>query len=330
MRKGHNILTTEHRPTQQKMQNNQWITAPETTPIDTSQLQAAVPAEVWFSNERIAKDYIHAYHSSLADRNLDSDADSIQVVTAMDSLTGKLIDNIQLSPLQTVQHTEMPATMRSIPYLQQQKDWIFLIILAAFILIGSVRVGAPKFITGLFHAIFSETKWTKITESIKLQNRRASLQLSILYHLTIPLLVYEFVADQQVSILNHKNILLYFILLLAWLTLFGIRTAGYMILGYVFDTKQQTIQFLQASLIFTNLSGLLIFPISLLIPFIDPTYYQILFRLGLSIFIVLYIWHLSKGIKIILDDFLSIFYMFLYLCALEILPLIWLFKLFAG
>ncbi len=312
------------------MQHNQNTATPETIPYEAGQMQNAWPGEVWFSDQRIAKDYTHATQLNNAVQNLGRDADSIQVVTTKDSLAEHLSSTIRQRTTTATTHTELATDLRAVPYIQQQKDWIFSIVLIAFILIASVRVGAPRFITELFQAIFSETKWNKTMESLKLQNRRASLQLFILYHLTAPLFIYEILVYQQINVFNQNNILSYLAILLAGLALFGIRTAGYWLLGYVFETRQKTLQFLQASLIFTNIAGLLILPISLLFPFIDPTYYQMLLRLGLSLFIVLYIWLISRGIKIILDDFLSIFYMFLYLCALEILPLLWLYKLFAG
>ncbi len=312
------------------MPHNQLINTSDSTPHDTLPVQSVPTGTYWFPNQRIATDYIHAYNSAASHQHLESDADSIHIVTAHDSLAQYLATTIYRHTPTATTTTTMPTTLRSIPYIGQQKDWIFSIIIISLILIAFIRVGAPHFITELFQSIFSENKWHKVTETIKMQNRRASIFLFANYHIAVPLFIYEFLVTQRISILNLSDIRLFLVILLVWLTLFGIRALTFRILGYVFDTAQQTTQYLQLSLIFTNITGLVLIPICLLIPFIDPAYYQITFRLGFALFILLYLWHLSKGIKIILDDLFSVFYMFLYLCALEIAPLIWLYKLSAG
>ncbi len=312
------------------MQDNQLIITTDTIQNVTLPIQPALQKESWFTSERIANDYIHAYQSSTSRHHLNSDADSIQIFTQADSLTRQLINNIHRHIPPATTHTEMPATLRTTPYIQQQKEWIFSIVFFVFILIASVRVSAPQFITELFQSVFSSTKWKKITDAIKLQNKRTTLLLFTIYHIITPLLIYEFLISQQFSLFNLQDIRLYLIIFAGWLVLFAIRTAGFQFLGYIFDTKQQTSSYAQVSLIFTNITGLVLIPFALLIPFIEPAHYQLLFQVVIILFILLYIWHLTKGIKIILDDFLSLFYMFLYLCALEIAPLLWLYKLAIG
>lgn len=312
------------------MQNNPLTDIARNGSADTLVAPKAINNDGWFSDQRITEDYHHAYRIETAQAGLNHDADTIQLVTNKDSLAHILASSIGQLPQPTSRWTEIPHQPRTIPHIQQQKEWIFPVILLAFILIGSVRVGAPKFITELFQAIVSETKWNNLSESLRQQNRKAALQLSIVYHLTLPLLVYEFLAHHQITIFNQAGGILYLMMLFAAILLYALRTTGYRILGFVFETRLQTIQFLQVSLIFTNITGLFLLPITLLIPYISPSYHGMMFRLGASLFIVLYIWHLSKGFKIILEGFLSIFYMFLYLCALEILPVLWLYKLFAG
>lgn len=278
----------------------------------------------------IRQNYIEDYWVSAAYANLASDIDTIIVHTQADKLTNELISTISERASHTAKTVQMPATPRQEPHLMSQKSWIFPVVLLAVVLLGVIRHSTTNFITELFQSIFSDTKWIKTSESLKLQNRTPATIMFMVYHLILPLIVYEIFIDQRISVGIDNDLIVYLLIFIAGLALFGLRYGSYALLGYIFNTNQSTSHFLNASFIFTFIMGIILLPFALVIPFANPLWYSILFRVAISLFVLFYIWMLLRGIKLISDSFLSIFYMFLYLCALEIIPVIWLFKLLTG
>jgi hypothetical protein len=65
-----------------------------------------------------------------------------------------------------------------------------------------------------------------------------------------------------------------------------------------------------------------ILPVICLIPFVKETLQMNLVHIGAGIFIIMYLMQIGRGIKIILKETLSLYYIFLYLCGLEILSLL--------
>lgn len=284
----------------------------------------------WLTLQNLNDDYFNALNIEDAIAKLNADSDTIVNTTQADIITKQLISTIH-KRLNPETRQVLPETqLRTQPFIHQQKDWIIPVVLLTLIMIGFLKKTVPNYISTLFQSVVSDTKWNHISETLNLQNRKPGRILFFVYHITLPLVVYEYLASQGISLMNYPNLTLFALVILAALLLYLLRFFGYWILGYIFETTNEMSQFLQASLIFTNIMGILLLPFGLLMPFINPEYYPLLFKLSASLFIIMYLYHILRGAKIILNSFLSLFYMFLYLCALEIVPVIWLYKLLVG
>lgn len=294
--------------------------------VDSSQ-QAVVDTAMY---QLLRKSYIDDYNYASTQIRLNADADSITVSTAADSLTLALKNSIRPIFHTAKAHVEKETKLRHDSQILQQKDWILPIVLLAIIIFGWIRQTTPKYLGELSMSLLSDLHWSKIIQEVRLQYKRPSLLLFAVYHLIIPLIIYEFFAISGMSVAGHQGIVLYLIIMLAVTLLLVLRYSVYRLLGYIFDTGDQTGLFMQTSMLFTNIVGACLIPLALAIPFVNSEWQFILLKLGASLFVVLYVWMLFRGFKIILDGLLSIFYMILYLCALEIVPVLWLFKLLAG
>ncbi len=274
--------------------------------------------------------YEDGYQVSNSFRRLNSDADSINIYTSTDALADSLVRSLRNKVRTEAVPPAKDARLRYEPVMTQQKDWILIVLLIGVVLFGFIRQTTPKFFGELLQALLSDIRWNKIVQAVKQQYSKSSRLLFLTYQLITPLLIYEFFVSQGVAVAGQQGVILYLMILVALILLFSLRYSTYLLLGFVFDTGQQSRHFMQASIIFTNITGVLLIPVALVVPFVNPAWQLILLKFGASVFLVLYGWMLFRGVKIILDGFLSIFYMFLYLCALEIIPVIWLYKLFAG
>jgi hypothetical protein len=101
-------------------------------------------------------------------------------------------------------------------------------------------------------------------------------------------------------------------------------------LGFIFEHEDETSEYLFNVRNSIRIMGLSVLPFVALIawtPYILPVY---LFTGGFMLLAILYLLLLWRGVIIFLKKHFSVFYLFLYLCTLEIIPLLIAVKLLAG
>ena len=72
--------------------------------------------------------------------------------------------------------------------------------------------------------------------------------------------------------------------------------------------------------------GIVLLPIISILPYVPDSIAPWVFYAGFFVIILLYILRIFRGLQISFKNRLSIFYLILYLCALEIMPTLILFK----
>ncbi len=94
----------------------------------------------------------------------------------------------------------------------------------------------------------------------------------------------------------------------------------------VFKLKDIAVEYHRNNKTSFQAMGIILFVINILISFSSISDYA--FYTGISIIVFFYFLRLIRYIKINLSKQMNSFYLFLYLCAVEILPIIYLFKIF--
>lgn len=110
------------------------------------------------------------------------------------------------------------------------------------------------------------------------------------------------------------------------LVYYGWQVAAYRMVGYVFADKLTTRQWIKGFNASQALLGLLLTVPALIVLF-NPSVAMLLFYIGLMLYIVARIIFISKGFRLFYDKIGSLLYFILYLCTLEIVPLIVLYNL---
>jgi hypothetical protein len=100
----------------------------------------------------------------------------------------------------------------------------------------------------------------------------------------------------------------------------------YRLVGKIFDTSDAISRYLSSASATSKAFAVILLPIIVLFPFSEPPLQEALIKTGLGLFIALYLIQLTHGIRTNFSNLLSGYYIILYLCALEILPLAILYK----
>lgn len=223
---------------------------------------------------------------------------------------------------------------KGLPVIPRQKhnysnDFFTLILLILFALLASVRSGFSKYIGSLFHAIFNYNASVRMFREKNYSFLHGAVRLELLFYIVVSIFVY-----QVIMISAYDEVQFSFIEL-------G-KTAGIIVLFFLIKKmlfKAMGTLFIGASdtseLVFNidnfyRVAGIILFPVVAFIAF--SPFGTTVIPVGTGVFTIVSIYGLMlvRTVSILLKKQVSIIYLFLYLCTLEFLPLLLIYKVAAG
>jgi hypothetical protein len=220
------------------------------------------------------------------------------------------------------------AGTRFIPSQKWQPDWILGILLSCFIILAWVRFFYPRRLAQILVAPYSKRNMNLLTREGKLLTERISVGLGVIYCLLFPLMAYMFYDLSGLQKYNnHLSGFTVYLTLIAVLLLFwSVKILVIKFLGTTFRTQETTSEYLLNTMIFNFLIGLVLLPLLIFVVYLKSVFFL---RISFVVTLLLLLFSFVRGfmIGILLRKF-SYLYLFVYLCSLEILPLIVLMKLF--
>ncbi len=204
-------------------------------------------------------------------------------------------------------------------------DWITVLIILALILFATVRATSSKYISDLFQSLVNYNTSYRMFREKNYPISHGATQLDIIFYFTFSLFLFQ-VENAFGLAFAHYNFLSFLISLGTVLAYFFIKKIAYSALGLVFEGIAETNEYLFNMDVFNRILGIVLLPIVALInyyPADNPLFmvYTGIFTVG-----IFYAFLLQRGISILLKKQFSIFYLFLYLCTLEFLPLLLIYK----
>jgi hypothetical protein len=157
-------------------------------------------------------------------------------------------------------------------------------------------------------------------------NNFGLFRLNLIFYLFLPFSIYLIAKDNGVSLMGFQGIEFYLIVFLVCNAYFLVKIFVYKILGSVFSQREKTGELVFNMMLYNNVLGMILLPVS--------TIHSVLPGFGpFSLFIVpgliaiFYLLSVTRSIYFAVREGISIFYLILYLCALEILPILLVVKL---
>jgi hypothetical protein len=200
-------------------------------------------------------------------------------------------------------------------------DWIILSFLACSILFAWVHFYYFKRIRQIYRSPISQRFLNILTKDGNLFRERISISLIFIYLFTYSLVISlglkEFIPNKLASVDDYR---IFAIISASLFVFWVIKISAVRVLGNVFRTGQATQDYLHNILVFEFITGLFLFPVSVLIVFIHSS---ILLNITLAFMGLIYLFRMLRGFFIGLSvKKFSYLLLFVYLCSLEILPLL--------
>ena len=209
----------------------------------------------------------------------------------------------------------------AIAHTNHSTDWIFWIILAGLILLVLTKIFNEKRIGLLIAAIFSRTSAIQLIRESGFFRLQSVFFLLLIYLISVTLLFYRVFIHFD---LDHpgswRDIIFYLEIAGALIAFFLVKTTLIRLSGILFKNPETASEYIQTMVIFNLSGGIVLLPM-LLFVFYWPSNFFLYFTLGLMA--ILMIIRFIRGFMVGLSDHkFTLFHLFLYLCTLEILPVL--------
>lgn len=206
------------------------------------------------------------------------------------------------------------------------KELLFYILSGLVALLAAIRLIFPKYFKNLFLLFMQTSIRQKQTREQLLQNNLASVFLNMLSILSTGLYITLLIQYKQ-----WLSIPFYHLLLYSEGFLFFVYFGKYIFLafsGWVFNVQEATSAYSSIVFMVNKVLGIVLIPFVLVITFSPLPIKQVSITISAAILIALFFYRYLISFGVIRTNLkVSVFHFFLYLCAVELLPLVLIYKL---
>lgn len=203
---------------------------------------------------------------------------------------------------------------------QQSTDWITIIFLLCLFIFAWIQTSYSKRLNQIFRAVAQPHHVNQLERDGNIVKERIALGLGLNYYLMSSIFIFQVLNQFGIIPAGFSN-----------LTITGIIFAGLFIYqslkslvvrssGVIFNTTETARQYQLIVLIFNYIIGIILFPVVVIAFYWNNT---ALLIAGFIVISLLIFYRIVRGLLVGLENKnYNLFYLFLYLCTLEILPLL--------
>ena len=208
-------------------------------------------------------------------------------------------------------------------------DWLFVLILVSLILIAWLKLFYNKFFDQTMQSLMNFQLSVKMLRDQNIFSRRVALALNLNFVLICGAFIYLLFGYFNIKPFPYSDLVSFFTYSGIVVTLLLLRYIISHLIGHIFQKQVEFQGYLhQILLIYKNL-GIYLIPVAIGIAYIHEDIRIYFIYLGCLMLVASLILRIIKGFKILMHKYILILYLILYLCILEILPLLIFYKFFA-
>lgn len=209
-------------------------------------------------------------------------------------------------------------------------NWLIITLLVSLFTFSWMRMVYEKFIVQIVGAMVNYQVSLRLFRERNVLFKNISLGLNFTFALNCGLFIFyvvDFLGMEQALPYKFLSMLVY---TMGVAIIYSLKSGTCKFLGYVFLVKDEFDEYIHNVRLYNKNIGLFLFPVIIVYPFIgDPAKPYIIYS-GFLIIGMLILLRIHRGFQIIMKKGVSIFYLILYLCAIEILPVLLLIKFAAS
>lgn len=206
-------------------------------------------------------------------------------------------------------------------------DWMTIVLLLAYLIMAFARYNFPKRVNQLVESVFVKRSRTHLHREGNPFNEQVALALGLIYLLTSSLLIFVLLERYHwLPVELVRSELLYIFIVIINAAFWLLKAIANRLLAHIFKTYEATSNYLLNNLLFSFVLGIFLL---ITLPFVIYIESDLILNLVAGSVVVLLFYKVIRGILIGLSIArFPAFYLFLYLCMLEVAPLLLLAKVF--
>ncbi len=210
--------------------------------------------------------------------------------------------------------------------VSNNEEWGLALILILWIIFASVRVSFPKYLGQIFVSLINFNAASRLFRQTGYRTIYGAVRLDTIFHLILPLSVFQIAQYYKVGISGYPTILLFIGLLIILNGYLFIKFFIYRIVGSITMLKEQTEELIFNNRLYFRALGFILMPMVTVHAILEQTNFITVWIMAILI-VIMYIAAVFRSFYLGYYKDISIFYLILYLCTIEILPLLLIFKL---
>jgi len=212
----------------------------------------------------------------------------------------------------------------------QQPTWYFIYLFLLLGLFAWIRIYYGNILIQTVQASTSFQVSNRMFNDSGLLKNQLDVILYLFYLLSLAFLLYYLELKMNVRPYALQGGLLYLFNLCLLAGIFLSRALMLNLTGIFFNCRKITREYLHNIFIFNKLSGLVVLPLTFLLVYTTGTLQELIFWITIFILFCIVVMRIVRSVVFSYRKEVSVFYMFLYLCALEIAPLVLLYRWLEG
>lgn len=243
------------------------------------------------------------------------------------SLTPVPVDSTAVSKV-TVEQPGKPYGFDGKPIKTVGQDWTFFLILIGWTIFASLQFGFSKYIVQVFQSVFNYGAASRLYRERGYSNNFGVFRLNIIFFLFLPFPIFLIARDNGMTV-GSSGIEFFLIVFAVVNAYFMLKILLYKLLGSIFSQKEATGELVFNMMLYHNGMGLILLPVATIHSLV-PAFGIIAMFMVPALVAIFYLMSIFRSIYFAIREGISIFYLILYLCALEILPILLVVKLATG
>ena len=211
--------------------------------------------------------------------------------------------------------------------LQYSTSWIPGLVILSLMLLAWIKLFYLQFLTPVLISAFSYKEAMKLYKNKNAPSQYAFIILHLIFAVNSGLFLLFVVGYFDLSPTDVRPVLFFLGISTFIVILFAFKSAALRLAGFLFDRKKLFAEFNHNISLYNKIFGLLLMPLIVGLLYADDTVHDVLIYSGLALGAVFYLLQLVRGLEIIVRKEFSVFYLILYLCAFEIIPIFTIYKL---
>jgi hypothetical protein len=209
------------------------------------------------------------------------------------------------------------------------QDWIAGIIILCLVLLSWIRIYFGKYFSQALQGLINFQISEKLFSDKNLLLQRVFTMLNLNFLLIGGLFVYLTFDHFKIDIFHYSPFLNYLLFIGGIVSLLIIKYLSTVAINWLFPKRTLLQEYFYQVQQFYKSLGLILLPLVIAIAYFNTPMGKNLIWPGIVLVIMLFIYRFFRGYKIIIHKDIKLFYLILYFCALEILPILVLCKFIA-